>query len=201
MRNYKTVKTILILALGASLLTVAGRTSAQQVEPARVRGALERTDEVIRTAAEVVQEARSQKGRLKLETAKTLQARAWNSYDRSTNLAYGIAYNLTLEARQEANQAMAHARLEVQTESRLHRVIEETIERLAKARDMMVEWEIRAERAMKMIEDARNLIEKSRLNSAQYRYQLAMKLAESARQRAIRAEQEVRRIRTIKEMT
>jgi hypothetical protein len=162
----------------------------------RAEEALKRTDEIIEEARIVVGESRSNKARLRIEQAETIQKKARSSFMAN---AYRISYDLTLKARDEAKQAMAMARLEVQAETRLGRIIEETMERIGRARDIALDAEIRAERPMKMLDEARSLIEKSRLNASQYRYQLAIKLAENARQRAVRAERELRLIRSAKE--
>lgn len=190
----------LLLPLVMTLVLATGGARAQGPDDAeRVRYALEATDEVIMKAREAVQESRSQKGRVKLEEAEALQKKAWEYYGLATKR--DMSMKLTLQAREEAYSAIGFARLETQTEERMGRYVEETKERMAKVREMIMEGEIRAERSMKLLDEARNLLEKSRLNAQQLRYQLAMKLAEGARQRVIQAEQEVRRLRTLKEMT
>jgi nucleotide-binding universal stress UspA family protein len=63
----------------------------------------------------------------------------------------------------------------------------------------MAESGVLADRPMKLVNESRDLLEKSRLNANQYRYQVALKLAELARNRAVTAEQQVRTIRAIKE--
>lgn len=199
MKIVKTFSAILLLSFITLLAYQVDCAQAQDTDIAeKVRSELERTDEVIMNAREVVQDSRSQKGRLKLETAQAIQDKAWESY--RTRKAYGLAQKLTREARQEANQAIGMARLEVKAEARLSRIIEETMDRIVKVRDLIIESNIIAVRAVKLLEDARDMLEKSRLNANQYRYQLAMKLAENAHQRAAAAERQVRRLRSIKEM-
>jgi len=77
---------------------------------------------------------------------------------------------------------------------------EETVERLAKVRDIMVEAGIKDPNVMKLAEESKSLLEKAKENAHQLRFQLALKLAETARQRAVQAEQRVRRVLVLKEM-
>jgi HEPN domain-containing protein len=198
MKSNGTIYAVLLASLLALPILAAGAARAQGgPDAARVEDEIRRTDEIIATAREVVGESRSNKARLRIETAVAIQEKARNAYRGSL---FRAALDLTMEARTEANQAMATARLEVQAENRLGRIIEETTDRIGRVRDMAIEADIRAERPMKLIEEARSLIEKSRLNATQYRYQVAISLAENARQRVLRAEQEVRLLRSAKEM-
>ncbi len=189
---------LLLASFAATVVPRAVPVMAQSgTDAARVEEALRRTDEIIAEARIAVTESRSNKARLRIETAEAIQAKAHESF---RVRAYRTSLDLTMQARQEANQAMAMARLEVQAEARVGRIIEDTIERIGRVRDIAIEADIKAERPMKLIDEARNLIEKSRLNVSQYRYQLAAKLAENAQQRAVQAEKEIRLIRNAKEM-
>ncbi len=199
MKTRRIIYILLLASFAAVAVPLADPVMAQSgPDASRVEQELKRTDEIIAEARTAVTESRSNKARLRIETAEAIQAKAHESF---RVRAYRASLDLTMEARQEANQAMAIARLEVQTEARLGRIIEDTIERIGRVRDIAVEADITAERPMKLIDEARNLIEKSRLNASQYRYQLATKLAENAQQRATQAEKEIRQIRNAKEMT
>lgn len=198
MKTRRIINIILLASLAAIAVPRADPVMAQSgPDAARVEEALRRTDEIIAEARLAVTESRSNKARLRIETAEAIQAKAHESF---RVRAYRTSLDLTMEARQEANQAMAMARLEVQAEARLGRIIEDTIERIGRVRGIAIEADIKAERPMKLIDEARNLIDKSRLNANQYRYQLAIKLAENAQQRAVQAEKEIRLIRNAKEM-
>lgn len=198
MKTRRIIFVTLLASLAAIAVPRAEPVMAQSgPDAARVEEALKRTDEIIAEARMAVTESRSNKARLRIETAEAIQAKAHESYQVR---AYRASLDLTMEAREEANQAMAMARLEVQAEARLGRIIEDTTERIGRVRDIAIEADIKAERSMKLIDEARNLIEKSRLNATQYRYQLAIKLAENAHQRAVQAEKEIRLIRNAKEM-
>jgi hypothetical protein len=86
----------------------------------------------------------------------------------------------------------------MKTEARITRILEETNTRISKVRDEIIEHDVKADRIIKLLDEARNLMEKSKLESQQHRYQLSLKLAESARSRAIQAEQFARRITALK---
>lgn len=198
MKSRNIIYATLLLSLFVILQIQAMPALAQNTaDMERAEQALKRTGEIIDEAQSAVSESRSNKARLRIEKAEAIQFKALESFQKRS---YRLSLKLTMEARQEANQAMAIARLEMQTEARLGRIIEETIERIGRVRDIAIAGEIKAERPMKLIDEARNLIEKSRLNANQYRYQLAINLAENARQRAIQAEKEIRTIRGAKEM-
>jgi len=193
-----TGKTILILSFLALMTAGAPRIAAQgMIDDARAREAIERTDEVISSAKGVVDESRSQKAQLSLQVAVGIQVRAKESY---STRGYGSAYKLTMQSREEAWHAIALVRTDAQFEQNNIRVTEETHERISRLRDLMIEGGVRDEQALKLMEQSRNLLEKSRLNAQQLRYQLALKLANNAQQLAVRAEEHIRNARALKEM-
>jgi tetratricopeptide (TPR) repeat protein len=198
--NRVNVKTALLLVPLVFLLAAIPPAARAQrdTDAVRAQDALEKTDEIIRGAKSAVEEGRSQKARLSLEMAAGLQAKAWNTYRGN---GFGMALKLTAEAREEAWHAIALARLDRQYEQNSARVVEETRERLARLHDAMIENGVRDEQAMKLMEQARNLLEKSRVNTQQLRYQLALKLAGNARDVAQKAEERVRNTRVLKEST
>jgi hypothetical protein len=181
----------LLVAAAPPAVKAQGTTDA-----VRAQEALEKTDEIIRGAKGAIDESRSQKARLSLEMAVGLQLKAWTSYRGN---GYRLALKLTAEAREEAWHAIALARADRQYEENNARVVEETHERLARLRDAMLETGVRDEQAMKLMEQARGLLEKSRVNAQQLRYQLAFKLAASARDLSLRAEERIRNTRVLKE--
>jgi hypothetical protein len=193
----KAKKAFLLVPLAIFLLLSADAAKAQEADDApRAREALERTDEVIDSAKDAIEESRSQKARLTLDVAEGLQTKAWSSYRGNE---YRMALKLTAKAREEAWHALALARSDQQFEQNNNRVAEETRDRLARLRDRMIESGVRDEQAMKLMEQARNLLEKSHLNAQQLRYQLALKLAGNARDLAAKADERVRNARALKE--
>ena len=190
---------MLLVPLAALVVSNAPGAKAQVMDDIdKVRSALERTDRVIGDAKSVIEESRSQKGRLALDVAAGVQMRAWGNFG---GHGYRMALKLTMQAREEAWHAIALARSDRQSEENHIRVAEETRERLARLRDLMIESGVRDEQAMKLMEQARMLLDKSRLNAQQLRYQLALKLAGDARELAVRAEERIRNTRTLKEAT
>ncbi|MCK4350160.1 MAG: hypothetical protein KAX13_04840, partial [Candidatus Krumholzibacteria bacterium] len=191
-------KYLILVILAAVLLALQGGFAYSQSneEPDRdkVQNELEKTQEILVLAQKIVMESSSLKGRLMLDHAKLLQDQAIENL--SSSLRNTLKF--TLEARQLAFQAIALVRQEMKTEVRIQRILEETNDRMAKIRDEIIEHNIKADRIIKLLDEARNLMEKSKLESQQHRYQLSLKLAESARNRTLQAEQFVRRIRVIK---
>jgi hypothetical protein len=197
--NPRKRKNLIIYAVATLLALYCGMPYAQssdEPDPEKVQEAIHTTQMVIDQARSIVMESTSQKARLMLEQAVSMQMTAEGNIHDSLRQSL----KLTLEARQLAYQAIALARQEMKAEGTIMRTIEETNERIAKVRDKMIEYDIRGDRVVKLIDEARNMLEKTRLNAQQHRYQLALKLAESARSRVLQAEQYVNRIRTLKGM-
>jgi tetratricopeptide (TPR) repeat protein len=188
---------LLLVPLAVLFLLCAGAAKTQEEEDApKASEALERTDEIIDTAKDAIEESRSQKARLTLDVAEGLQAKAWSSYRGNE---YRMALKLTAKAREEAWHALALARSDRQFEQNNSRIAEETRDRLARLRDRMMESGVRDEQATKLMEQARNLLDKSHLNAQQLRYQLALKLAANARDLTSKADERVRNTRVLKE--
>lgn len=191
-------KYLILVILATALFALQGGFAYSQSneEPDRdkVQKELEKTQEILLLAQEIVMESSSLKGRLMLEQAESLQDQALENFSSSLR----STLKLTLEARQLAYQAIALVRQEMKTEVRIQRILEETNDRMAKVRDEIIEHNIKADRIIKLLDEARNLMEKSKLESQQHRYQLSLKLAESARSRTLQAEQFARRVKVIK---
>jgi hypothetical protein len=197
MRIEKTTQAAFLLILLFFMVSMVPSARAQGMDDAdRVRSALERTDQVIGEAKIVIEESRSQKARLALDVAVAVQKRAWGDFGKH---GYRMALKLTEQAREEAWHAIALARSDRQSEENHLRVAEEARERLARLHDIMIESGVRDEQAVRLMDQARMLLDKSRLNAQQLRYQLALKLAADARGLAIKAEERIRNTRTLKE--
>lgn len=191
---------IFLLTVTVSLILGAAGLSAQATDDReRVQKAIAITDEVIEKARGIVLDSRSKRARILLTNAEEIQGKAKETLQSSA--AVGLALNLTLEARKKANQAIGVARNETLLEENLKRIAEETIERIIRIREVIVENDLKAERPMRLIDEARHLLEQARSNAQELRHQLALNLAENARERTIRAEQQVRRLRALKETT
>jgi len=196
LNKYRAIITMTITSLIIASFPV-GLNAQGTVDSDMVRTALERTDEIIRSAYESILESRSSRGRMSLEKARALQEKAWELF-KANRLK--MAISLTLQAREEAWHAMSLARLDTQTEGQLTRTVESTYEKLIRLREVIIENAIRDHQTLKLMEEAKNLLEKSTINAKQLHFQLALKLATSSRNLANRAEERVRRILRVKEV-
>ena len=151
----------ILVILAAMLLALHGGLAYTQSneEPDRdkVQEELDKTQQIIEWAQEIVMESSSLKGRLMLDQAASMQDQALENFSSSLR----STLKLTLEARQLAYQAIALARLEMKTEARITRILEETNIRIAKVRDEIIEHDIKADRIIKLLDESRNLMEKS----------------------------------------
>jgi len=161
----------------------------------RARAELTRTDDVIARAHTVVRETMSQKGTRSLEAARGIQDRAWNSLHED---GYRLAQRLTIEARDEARHAITLARADAQTEAGVARIVEEINGRIARLSDLIATTGSRDERTLRLLNEARGLLEKSRLKARQSRYQQASRHAMDARRLVMKAEERVRNMHAIK---
>ncbi len=199
----KRFKIPLTLGLVLLVLLPSVDSHAQSVGRDRILSALNQTDMLIDKARSVVQESRSRKARLTLETAITLQERAQiraRSDNYSDARQNSLAYRLTLNAREEAKKAVSFARTETRMLEKHHRVSERARERLMNLQNRMSEAGIRDMRTRKMIEDARALLEKSRTNATQTNNRMALKLALNAEKLVDQAEERTRKANNLKNM-
>lgn len=162
-----------------------------------VREAIERTNEVIASAREIVQDTRSRKARTALEYSMKLQNKAENSFDAAY---FSLAYKLTTQARSEAWHAINLARTDARQEERLKRLAEYTTEKLVMLRARIAETGVRDERTLRLMNESRSLLEKARINHQQLRGELALKLAETSFRLANQAEERFRRSLNLMEM-
>ena len=108
MNNRKLYMIMMAALLIAVLLPVnVVAQGSNEPDPEKIRVAIERTDEVIAAAREIVQDTRSQKARTVLEYSMQLQNRAKNSAGMSNN---AMAYKLTIQSRNEAWHSINLAR-------------------------------------------------------------------------------------------
>ncbi|MBU8923134.1 MAG: hypothetical protein KOO63_15050 [Bacteroidales bacterium] len=186
----KRIKSISILIAAAITLAFTVNLSAQIVEYDTARNAIERTNQIIAEARIVIEESRSNIARLSLEKAINLQNMATSLLAERTH----FAYKYTMEARREAWHAIALARADARIEDKLVNISENTMEKLSRLRERVMESGIRDERLNRLMMEARTQLEKSRMNAQQLRNQLAMNLAESARKLTVQAEERLRRL-------
>ncbi|MCK4537684.1 MAG: hypothetical protein KAV42_02675 [Candidatus Krumholzibacteria bacterium] len=190
--NTKRKKSISILIATALTLVFAVNLSAQDiVDVETARNAVERTAQIISEARIIIDESRSNIARLSLEKAIAIQNMATSLFRSGKN---HFAYKYTMEARQEAWHAIALARADARIEDKLVNISENTMEKLSRLRERVIESGIRDERLNRLMMEARTQLEKSRMNAQQLRNRLAMNLAENARKLTIRAEERLRKL-------
>jgi HEPN domain-containing protein len=179
-------------------LTLSGVVKAQNIGPNEIENALERTDQVINKAKEIVNESRSQKARVTLEKALDLQRSAKESGTDSKK--YTISYKLTMAARNQANRAIALAKTETRMVEQHRRVFERTHERLNNLNGRLMETGTKDMRTYKLVRDAETMLEKSHTNITQMRNQLALKLALNAQKMVSNAENGFRKTNNLRKM-
>lgn len=118
-----------LLILGFVLLYSG--TALGQGRP-EVQAQLERTDELLENARELISEAGSVSGRTVLEQAVRHQKNAWQAFNRGR---WGQALKLTERARDELYRALGNIRPSVNNEGEVERQLERTDIVLEEARD------------------------------------------------------------------
>ncbi len=197
--NKKTTYIIMAALLIAAVLQ-PGNAIAQvndQIDPDKTRYAIERTDEIIASAVEIVRDTRSQKARTALEYSMQLQNKAKISAGRDNN---SMAYQLTMQARDEAWHSINLARTAARQEEVTKRLAEHTGEKLVMLRARIAESGVRDERVFRLMIESQSLLEKARINYQQLRSELALRLTEGAFRLAKQAEDRFRRSLNLMEM-
>ncbi len=198
MNNRKLYMIMMAALLIAVLLPVnVVAQGSTEPDPEKIRVAIERTDEVIAAAREIVQDTRSQKARTVLDYSMQLQNRAKNSAGMS-NIA--MAYKLTIQSRNEAWHSINLARTDVRKDELTRRLAEQTTEKLIMLRSRIAETGVRDERILRLMTESQSLLEKSKINHQQLRGEMALKLAENSFRLADQAEKRFRRSLTLMEM-
>jgi len=131
MRRYISLPFVVLIAL----LVVASSVHSQNALLDGVRALLERTDQIIEQAHDAVSLANHNGAQAALHTAVTLQKSAWERYyeaSRTSQHAQSVllsqAKKFTLEARDQAQSAIAACRVSEQGETILQRKLEQLAE-------------------------------------------------------------------------
>jgi HEPN domain-containing protein len=196
--NNKKIYMIMAALLIAALLPVnVFAQGNNQIDPEKARIAIERTDEVIASAREIVQDTRSRKARTALEYAMQLQNKAKSSAGISNNT---MAYQLTIQSRNEAWHSINLARTDARMDEQTRRMAELTAEKLIMLRSRIAETGVRDERVMRLMTESQSLLEKAKINYQQLRGEMALKLTENSFRLADQAEKRFRRSLNLMEM-
>ena len=162
-----------------ALVTVGGPAAAQTRDDVLV--ALDRTDDLIARAQEVVTGAGNAQADLELAAAIRLQADARNAFAAGS---YRLALDLTFRARVRADRAIALVR-GLPDPDRVLVQLERTRELLERARERIEECE--HDRARAMLRAAFEIQARAEASARDGRYLAALQLTMSARERALRA--------------
>ncbi len=112
--------------------------SQQQGQIDKLDAELERTDEIIERAREIVLSSKSSIARLALEQGSRLQENAWSNYHKGSGY-YRYSLDLTLQARKKAQDAFNAARLTTQNESVVLRKLERAEELLDRVHQALID--------------------------------------------------------------
>jgi len=102
-----------------------------------LRTELQRTDEIIERAREMVRASNAPASALALEQAIGLQKQAWDNFYRGTVDGYSFALKLTIQAREQAKQALANSRFSEQGQDAVLNRLERTEDLLRQAHEEM----------------------------------------------------------------
>ncbi len=127
---YKKLTTFLLLMI--FLMAFASIANAQMGDQDRVRTELERTDQLLIRARDVVHASESPIGRVALEEAKRIRDASWDSF---RNRRYGQAIEQTKLVRQLAERAIAAGRSAEENRELVRRKLEHTKELLERIRE------------------------------------------------------------------
>ena len=164
-------------ALLACALWLVPAAQAQILED--VEQALQRTDQLLEQAADVVRTADSQRARLLLDRALDLQLKAWNQLrDQHPRLAV----TMTMEARDVAKRALRFAHEDASLQTRARRELEQAWDLLQRAREQLGGA---PDGVQGLLQEAQKQIERGRSQFHEQNNEAAMRLAISA-QRLIR---------------
>ena len=120
------------------LLALAGSSFAQGQGQAieRLRGELERTDQVIERATEAVRATNSAIAVQPLENARKIQELAWGNFRNGTLDGYTRAAVQTRQALELAKKALSHARASQESDDAVSRRLERANEYVNRAREL-----------------------------------------------------------------
>ena len=120
------------LAFVVAFFAIVASASGQNRDD--VQAQLEKTDNLLESARDIVREAGSDRGQAGLKAAEELQAQAWDAYHRGR---LGMALRLTERARDEIYRALGSIRQSEDNENEVERQLERTDMILGEARDRL----------------------------------------------------------------
>lgn len=174
MRNPKLPRSPSILAGILLLLGVVlvGTVSAQPRDPGAVRLELERTQEVLERAHELLRRSGNPRAMADLQLAVRVQESAWENF---RGQRWVLALEKTLQARQLAQRAVQQAQQQGTLEQRALRVLEDAQHKLERSRDCV--GDPPSEAALRLRSLAASRLEQAREAFHELKYQVAIDIA------------------------
>jgi hypothetical protein len=123
---------VVVLTILAGMFAITGVASGQQQFDAQAE--LEKTDQLLEKARDLVREFGSNRGRTSLEVAEKTQERAWDAFHRGQERR---AQQMTERAREEIYRALGSVRQSEENENEVERQLERTDAVIAEARDRL----------------------------------------------------------------
>jgi hypothetical protein len=119
-----------VAALVATCLMPAAASAQGNRDGERLRRELEKTDEVMSRARDIVRDAMSARGRQMLEAAQDVQRNAWQAFHGRRER---LAFDLTMRARDEALRAIRFSESEFRAVERIRNLLDSTSDLVGEA--------------------------------------------------------------------
>lgn len=181
-RTLSKISLLLVGILVGTSMLVQAQTGGTIIENIRLE--LQRTDEIIDRAREMVRASKEPTAALALEQAINLQKQAWDNFYKATIEGFTFAHRLTQQAREQAKQALSSARFSEQGQDAV-------LSRLERTEDLL--RQVHEEMPIPVDESLRTIFDTARRNLAQawefYRsgqYRPAVKLSNQVEKTAKR---------------
>jgi hypothetical protein len=171
---------IAALAITAFFSVVASGQPADDYT--RLRDAIQRNEELLREAKELVGRTNSVKARASLETALALQQEAVKLYDAGPNSGrLQLAASIAGKVREVAMQTIALAKKEARLEGDALRAIDRATERYEQAMQILSESGVSIDAVpVKLVDEARAQLSRAQDNMREHLYETAYRLAGSS---------------------
>jgi len=162
--------------LGLALVAAALPAMAQTRDGVMVRVELERTDELLHRAVEVVQRSGDPRAVADLRLASQVQAGAWENFNAQRFL---IAHQRTMQARELGGRAVRVAQQQGNAEQHARRLLDDAQMKLERARECV--GEPPSDQAARVLQIARTRLEQAREAFHETKYIVAIEIATQVR--------------------
>jgi hypothetical protein len=153
----------------------------------RLWGQIERNEELLAQAKELVAETNSIKARASLEIAAKLHQESKAQFGQGTGGSLARAGTLAQKAREVILQTIAMAKREAKLEESAHKAIERATRRLEQGKQLVQNSSNDQVAPRKLLEEAHGQLQRSRDNMREHLYEVALRLAVSSADLSMRA--------------